>query len=135
MSWGPFLDLDVAKVARDCEPVFTPTFDILETEGYYAFLADLPGIRRDSLEITWTAGRITIAGAREPETLAEGADYYALERTFGCFSRSFSLPAGARADRTSATLKDGVLTLLVPKANGQPSRIPVGDAVPVLGEM
>jgi HSP20 family protein len=134
MNWDPFLDLDVAKVAREAEPVFTPSFDILETGGYYAFLADLPGLRQEDLEVTWTAGRITIAGAREPEALGEGADYYALERTFGRFSRSFSLPAGVCVDKTNAMLKDGVLTVLVPKdPAGRPGRIPIQDSIPLLG--
>jgi len=126
MDWHPLLDANVAKLARESEPRFTPAFDILETTGYYAFLADVPGIREEDLEITWTLGRITIAGLREPEATGQDADYYALERTFGRFSRAFNLPAGACADRTHATLRDGVLTVLVPKAESvQPGRVPI----------
>jgi len=127
MRWDPFLDVDVAKVARDAEALFTPAFDVLETEGCYAFLADLPGVREQELEVSWAAGRITISGTREPEALGEGADFYALERTFGRFVRSFSLPASALPEKTSATLQDGVLRVLVPKtpADQQPARIPV----------
>ncbi len=135
MNWGPFLDVDVAKVARETESVFTPAFDILETESYYAFLADLPGIQQDALCISWTAGAINIAGAREPETVADRADYYALERTFGRFCRAFSLPAGVCTEQTSATLKDGVLTVLVPKAlTAEPSRVPIHDVAQTLNE-
>jgi HSP20 family protein len=125
MNWDPFLDLDVAKQAREAKPMFTPTFDILEHPGGYVFLADLPGLRPEHLDITWTDGRITVAGTREPEAQGEGADYYALERTFGSFSRSFSLPAGMNADQASAELRDGVLTLLLPKASAGSARIPV----------
>ena len=134
MNWDPFLDLDVAKVAREAEPVFTPAFDILETSRCYAFQADLPGVRQENLEITWDAGRITISGVREPNPMGEGADYYALERTFGSFTRSFGLPGGVAPDRTSATLKDGVLTVLVPKDPPERTgRVPVQDGVPVQG--
>ena len=134
MDWEHFIDLDVAKVAREVGPVFIPAFDILETDAFFGILADLPGIRQDDLEITRTASRITVIGRREPEPWGEGANYYALERTFGGFSRSFSLPAGACADQTSATLKDGVLTVMVPKGPQlPPRRIPLQDAVPVTG--
>ena len=131
-EWERLLDLDVTRVAREVEPVFVPTFDILETDGFFAILADLPGIRQDHLEITRTASRITVTGVREPEPWGEGASYYALERTFGGFTRSFRLPAGACPDQTCATLKDGVLTVMVPKTPQlQPSRIPLQDAIPV----
>lgn len=133
MNWDPFLDLNVAKLAREAEPVFAPAFDILETAEYYAFLADLPGVRQEDLEVAWAGGQITIAGVREPESLGEGGDYYALERTFGRFSRSFRLPAGVCADKTSAMLKDGVLTVLVPKEQaGGMGRIPILDRLPSL---
>jgi HSP20 family protein len=132
-GWEHFLDLDVARVAREAEPVFVPAFDILETDRFFGILADLPGIRQEDLEITRTASRITVAGVREPESWGDGANYYALERTFGVFSRSFSLPAGACPDQTCATLKDGVLTVMVPKTPAlESSRIPLQDAIPVL---
>ena len=132
-EWEHFLDLDVTRVAREVEPVFVPTIDILETDAFFCILADLPGIRQDHLEIVRTAGRITVSGLREPEHWGAGASYYALERTFGRFSRSFSLPAGSCPDQTCATLKDGVLTVMVPKTPQlQPSRIPLQDAIPVL---
>ncbi|MGA2082184.1 MAG: Hsp20/alpha crystallin family protein [Holophaga sp.] len=133
MGWDPFLDQDVAKVAREADPVFNPSFDILETHSCYVFLADLPGVRGEDLEITWTAGRITLTGTREPEPMGDEADFYALERTFGRFSRSFTLPAGACPDRTSATLKAGVLTVRVPKAPADAAgRITIHDQEPAL---
>ena len=127
LDLAPLVDIDVVKVAREAGPVFSPTFDVLETADCYGLLADLPGVRQEDLEVTWTAERIRIAGRREPEPLGEGADFYALERTFGRFARSFSLPAGACVDRTSAVLKDGVLTVLVPKPSvSAPIRVPLG---------
>jgi HSP20 family protein len=115
MNWDPFLDRDVAKVAREAEPVFSPSFDILETAAAYVFLADLPGVRREAVQVAWAPGRLTVSGTRDAEPSGEGADYFALERTFGAFSRSFHLPAGACPERASATLQDGVLTVQVPK--------------------
>lgn len=140
MHWEPFLDRDVARVAREAEPVFHPNFDVLETAECYAFLADLPGVARDRLEVAWSAGAITVSGIRDPEPLGQGADFYALERTFGAFTRSFSLPAGAQPDQAQATLKDGVLTVVVPKLPaGAAGQVPVqesrpdGTDVPVVG--
>lgn len=126
MNWQPFLDVDVPRAVRADVPEFTPTFDILETPAHLVIQVDLPGVRREALEINCVPGRITISGVREADAWGDGADYYALERTFGGFSRTLALPEGIAVEQIHAQLQDGVLTVLVPKPRTtEPRCVPV----------
>ena len=111
MRWDPFRDMDFA----DAQPTFTPSFDIRETPEAYVFEADLPGISRKDLDLNLTGNRLTVTGKRECGTRAEDENVYTMERSFGCFCRSFNLPEGVDPDRIQADLKEGVLTLNLPK--------------------
>jgi HSP20 family protein len=103
---------------------FAPKFDVKETKDAYLFIADLPGIKEEDLEITVTGNRITASGRREMEEREEGVTYYAYERSYGAFSRSFTLPEGADLDHVEAELKNGVLKVMVPKKPAhQPKKI------------
>ncbi|QRK07535.1 Hsp20/alpha crystallin family protein [Archangium violaceum] len=106
---------------------FIPAFEVKETKDSYIFKADLPGVKEDDLEITLTGDRLTISGKRETEQREESDRFYAYERSFGSFSRSFTLPEGVDVEHCNAELKDGVLHLRLPKLpEVQPKRIQVG---------
>jgi HSP20 family protein len=94
---------------------FAPSFDVEELEDAYAIKADLPGLAESDVDVTVTGNTLTVSGKREPEREPEGQRYYALERGYGAFSRTFSLPDGANLDDLSASLKNGVLVLHIPK--------------------
>jgi HSP20 family protein len=103
---------------------FVPDFDVKETPDAYELKADLPGIRDSDVEITITGNRLVVTGRREREQRQEGDNYFALERAYGAFSRSFTLPEGVDADRVQANLSEGVLTLRIPKKpEAQPKKI------------
>ena len=122
MRWAPFRDTDLGSDLG----TFAPSFDIKETGDGYVFAADLPGVRREDLDINLTGNRLTIAGKREAESRREGENYFASERTFGNFSRTFTLPEGVDASAVKAEMKDGVLTLTVPKVpEVQPRKITI----------
>lgn len=122
MRWDPFRDMEFAEGPAS----FTPSFDIRETPEGYVFEADLPGIAQKDLDINLTGSRLTITGKRECGSKADGENFYTMERSFGCFCRSFNLPEGVDADRIKADLKEGVLTLTLPKVpEAQPKRISV----------
>lgn len=106
---------------------FTPAFEVKETKDAYLFKADLPGIKEEDLEISISGNQIVISGNREEErTEDEGERYYAYERSFGSFSRSFTLPQGADLDHVNAALKEGVLTLTISKKpEVQPKKIAI----------
>jgi len=123
LRWDPFRDLDFNM---DLQTAFTPSFDIRETPEAYVFEADMPGIQREDVEINLTGNRITLTGKREAKARKEGENAFMLERSFGSFSRSFNLPDGVDPGRVSADLKDGVLTLTLPKVpEVQPKKIEI----------
>jgi HSP20 family protein len=94
---------------------FAPTFEIKETKDAYLFKADVPGIKEHDLEVTVTGNRLTVSGKREAEKEDQGDTFYTYERSYGQFTRAFTLPEGADMERLNADLKDGVLTLTLPK--------------------
>lgn len=107
----------------------SPAFDIKETKDAYVFTADVPGIKESDLEVTVTGNRLSISGKREESKEEKGDRYYAYERSYGSFTRSFTLPEGVDTNVTQADLKDGVLTLVVhKKTEAQAKKIPVQTA-------
>jgi HSP20 family protein len=106
---------------------FTPDFEVRETKEGFLFKADVPGIKEQDLEVTMTGNRLTISGKREAEMDEKTDTYYTCERSYGSFTRAFTLPADTDAgDRIRAELKEGVLTVLLPrKPELQPKRIDV----------
>ncbi|SRR5258706_4341029 len=94
---------------------FIPAFEVKETADAYVFKADLPGVAEEDLEITLTGNRLNVSGRREAEKSEEGESYYAYERAYGTFNRSFTLPEGVDPEHVEAELKHGVLMLRVPK--------------------
>jgi HSP20 family protein len=94
---------------------FSPTFDVEEVKDAFVLKADLPGLSESDVDVTVVGNSLTISGKREAEQEREGQRYYAIERGYGAFSRTFSLPDGANLDELSANLKNGVLTLHIPK--------------------
>ena len=125
MSWDPFAEM-APSPGRASETIFLPRFEVKETKNTYVFKADLPGIDEKDLEISLTGNRLTVSGKREAENKEEGDTFYACERSYGSFSRSFTLPEGADADHAEAELRNGVLTLSMPKhPEHQPKRISI----------
>jgi HSP20 family protein len=117
---------DPAGEARTAEATFHPSFEVFERKDGYVFKADLPGVKQDDLDITLTEKRLTITGKREAEERTQGDRYYAYERSYGSFTRTFTLPDGVDAEHVAADLKDGVLTLVIPKKPDiQPKKISV----------
>ncbi len=111
MRWDPFAELGTGR----SDLAFAPSFEVKETKDAYTFKADLPGIREEDLEISLTGNRLTVSGKREEEQRNEEDRYYAYERSYGAFSRSFTLPEGVDVDHAEAGLSQGVLTVSIPK--------------------
>jgi len=135
--WDPFRIMfelmgEPGRELRHVEPTFVPTFEVFERKDAYVFKADLPGIKQEDLDITLTEKRLTITGKREAEERREGERFYAYERSYGSFVRTFTLPEGVDGEHVAAELKDGVLTLVVPKKpEVQPRKIAVKPTVVV----
>jgi HSP20 family protein len=125
LGWDPFREMAPAwpLVTRE---EFSPAFDIKETKEGYLFKADMPGIDEKDLEVTLTGNRLSISGKREAEKAERTDTYYRCERSYGSFLRSFTLPEGVDVDHVRSELKNGELTMVVPKKPGmQPKKIEV----------
>lgn len=97
------------------ESAWLPIVDVKETNAELLFNLELPGVTEDKLEITCESGVLTIGGEKETVKKEPEGKYHIVERTFGMFRRSFQLPANVQDDKIEATMKDGVLTVKVPK--------------------
>jgi HSP20 family protein len=124
-AWDPFAEMTELP-GYEYPPTFAPTFEVKETKDNYVFKADIPGIKEADLDISITDDRLTISGKREMERKDEQETYYAYERSYGSFSRSFTLPTGVDAEHAKADLKDGVLTIALPKTpESMPKKIEI----------
>jgi HSP20 family protein len=99
-------------------PGWTPPVDLYETAGEYVLTAELPGLTRDQIDIHAEDRRIVIRGARgaDPGRDIPCEQYHRVERGHGRFSRAFSLPELIDVGRVIADLRDGILTVTIPKA-------------------
>jgi HSP20 family protein len=122
LRWDPFRELENVEGRT----TFSPSFDIRENPQAYVFQADMPGVKLEDLDINLKGNRLTISGKRQAETRQEQDTWYTVERTFGSFCRTFALPEGVEASQVKAELRQGVLTLTVPKIpEVQPRKISV----------
>ena len=99
-----------------------PPVDIQETEEGYRLTAELPGLTRDDINITLENNVLRLAGERKFEKDVKKESYHRIERAYGNFQRSFSLPHQVNPEKVEAAFKDGVLTIAVPKAEQARSR-------------
>lgn len=128
LRWDPFREMAPSFTGFPSfeETGWNPSFEVTENKDSFLFKADVPGVNKDDLEITTMGNRIQIAGKRESEQESKTDTIYTYERQFGSFSRSFTLPDGADIAHAKTELKDGVLTLVVPKlAVAQAKKIPI----------
>lgn len=119
MSWDPFREM--VPVGRGALR-WSPDFEIRETKDSYVFKADLPGTKKDDLDISLVGNRLAVTGKREEEVETKDDTYFACERTYGSFTRTFTLPDTADTEHISSELRDGVLTLVIPKKEGAQAR-------------
>lgn len=124
MRWDPFKESGWPAFTSMDMATFSPSFEVKETPGAYLFKADLPGVKSEDVDIHVEGNRLNIRGKREAEKREDNETYHAFERSFGSFSRSFLLPEPVAAEHVHAELKEGVLTLSVPKSpEARPQRI------------
>ena len=117
---------DFETFARDEGGGLLPAFDISETDENIVLKADLPGIDIKNLDIDVKDNVLTLKGEKKEECEDKKEKYYRVERRFGSFCRSFSLPDTVNAEGIEATYKDGVLRLTIPKTEkAKPRKIEV----------
>ena len=132
--WDPFRDLDelqtrlsalfgrapVRKNGSKDEALavaeWAPVVDIVEDDNEYLIKAELPEVKKEDVKVTVQDDVLTISGERMFEKEEKGRKYHRMERAYGSFARSFTLPEDADGEKVAAEFKDGVLKVHLPKA-------------------
>jgi HSP20 family protein len=147
MRWDPFQDLrsaqdEMAQMspmlahalglhtqqanARATTTAWAPALDISERKDAYLVTVELPGLKPEDLDLTMEDGLLTIQGERQFTSESSEQQFHRVERRYGAFRRSITLPAHVMAEGVQASFEDGVLQILVPKAEeAKPKRIQV----------
>jgi HSP20 family protein len=105
---------------------WTPAFDVYEEKDNFVVKVELPGMKKEDINVSLHNGSLIISGERQAEKPGEGTEVYRAERFFGKFQRSVTLPASVAADKVKAQYKDGILTITLPKSEeAKPKQIEV----------
>jgi HSP20 family protein len=96
--------------------VWSPLTDITEKKDYYEINLDIPGIEKNDVKISYSEGQLSISGERKQEKEEKDAMYHRVERAYGKFYRSFSIPKLVVADKIDAEFNNGALKITIPKA-------------------
>ncbi|HEY9164648.1 MAG TPA: Hsp20/alpha crystallin family protein [Candidatus Kryptonia bacterium] len=109
---GLFSDFDgnVSGLSR-----WAPHVDVSENHDAYTIKAELPGVSKNDVKITLQDNILTLKGEKKNENEEKNAEYHRIERSYGSFERSFTLPTGVKSDKIDASFKDGVLSITLPK--------------------
>ncbi len=111
---------------RATTTAWAPALDISERKDAYLVTVELPGVELDDVQITMEGSLLTIQGERHVANDSSEQQFHRVERRYGAFRRSITLPAHVVADAVQATVEDGVLQILVPKMEeATPKRIQV----------
>lgn len=129
MSWDHLRDLlvqgDFDTRAHDPQGAWSPVVDLYETSDHYVLLAELAGLTIEDLDIQVRHDSVTLSG-RRPPPFVKPENYLRVERGHGTFSRTFAFPHAIDAAAVSADLREGVLTVMLPKARvSEPRRVAI----------
>ncbi len=133
VRWDPFREMkSLGRVFFDApasRSSWLPAVDVFETEDNLTIRAELPGVKTEDIKVEVEDGILTIEGERSREEKLEEKDAYRLERVYGRFTRRFSLPKTVDGSKVAATYKDGILELVLPKAEeSKPRKVEIKAA-------
>lgn len=124
-------DTPLAELTRASQVLsgWTPALDLSEDSDSFTVHVELPGMKKEDIDISLHDGSLSISGERKGEGKFEDAEIYRAERYVGRFQRSIHLPSPVAADRVKAQYKDGVLTITLPKTEeSKPKQITVQES-------
>ncbi len=126
--YSPFFAPTRVRTDADTDN-WTPSVDISETDNSFEVRAELPGVAKDDLSISVKDNLLTLSGEKRQESTDDTQNYRRVERRYGNFQRSFTLPSDVAADDIKADYTDGVLTLSIPKPEAaKPTEVPITTA-------
>jgi len=115
-----------APLAELARGGWTPALDVFEDKDNVVVKAELPGMKREDIQVSVHDGSLSISGERKTEAKNEDAEVYRSERFVGRFQRTVTLPTPTAADKVKAQYKDGILTITLPKTEeAKPKQIEV----------
>lgn len=140
--WRPFRDLlsiqdEMNRVFDDffgrpmtrlewAEGVWSPSVNVSETKDNVAIKAEMPGMNKDDVNLSIQDNVLTLKGEKKQEKEERDANYHRIERSYGSFCRSFTLPTSVETDKIKASYKNGVLNITLPKTEEvKPKEIPI----------
>jgi HSP20 family protein len=141
VRWDPVRELDTlqgdmnrlfdrffeGRVGNGTSRRWIPAMDLVETEDHLVLRGDLPGMTEDDVDIEIKDNVLTVSGERKSESEEKGEGFHRVERAFGSFSRSLTLPQGIDPDKVEAHFENGVLEVQIPKpAEAKPTRVQIG---------
>ncbi len=121
-TWNPFREMDelMSRYHRiglsKGDTDWAPAVDIKESKEEYLIEADLPGVNKDDIKVSVHNGVLTLQGERRVEKEDKDEKHHRVERFYGHFTRSFSLPEDVEEDKINADSKDGIIKVHLPKA-------------------
>lgn len=131
LAWPTFgrlfnLQDEIDQLFETPMQAWAPALDVHEDKNQYTVSLELPGLKREEINVHLENGALVISGERKEETVSEGTEVHRRERYYGKFSRALTLPTAVAADKVKAAYKDGVLTVTLPKAEeAKPKHIDV----------
>ncbi len=148
IRWNPARELasfpsDVFSVQREMNRMFDsffrgadeqgllngswlPAVDVAEDENEYVVNVELPGVNKDEVKITLEYNILTVRGEKKAEKETKDKNYHRMERSYGSFQRSFTLPTSVKNDKIDAEYRDGILSITLPKEEeAKPKQIEV----------
>lgn len=133
LAWPVFgrltgLQDDLQDLFESPLTAWAPALDVHEDKDSFSVRVELPGLKREDIEVTLQDGALVITGERKEEKIQEGTEVHRQERFYGKFSRALTLPAALAGDKVKAQYKDGILTVTLPKAEeAKPKAITVSE--------
>jgi len=114
--WDSFFERRPARTEEEGE--FLPALDLAETDNELVVKCEVPGLEPKDIDISLSDGMLTIKGEKKQEREEKQADYHLVERSYGTFTRSIQLPKEVQSEKISASYKNGILRITLPKSGG-----------------
>ncbi len=121
-----FDDFFGERRAEMAEGTWSPAVDLSETESDITVRAELPGMSHEDIELNVQDNTLTLKGEKKLETTEDKENFHRIERSYGSFTRSFTLPCDVNLEAIKATFKDGILVITLPKSEvAKPKKIQI----------
>ncbi|MCU0572616.1 MAG: Hsp20/alpha crystallin family protein [Syntrophobacteraceae bacterium] len=114
--------LGEGSIAEALGEGWMPSVDVSETDEGFFIRAEIPGLEAGDIDVSIVGDRLTIKGEKRKEEEKSGEHFHSVERYYGSFQRSFTLPASAQSEKTEASFEKGVLKISIPKSEEAKSK-------------